>query len=560
MQINKWYFLLLIVGFSFSLSAQDEFESDRLASKCLTFKPKNYLTEHIKSHSEILVYNRPVLQKSAESKSKRFLIHYDVTGKNAVPADDRDKNGISDFVDSALIFIDWVYEVECNELHYVTPRSDDSAGGTPAYDIYMMNIGDGGSQSQGSYGFTYPEYEYSSTYNRSKYTSYIVIDNDYSEKDSSNTTSGKRYRTFYDTSYTALKITLAHEYHHAIQFTYGDDLTSRCLNEMTSTWMEYRLVPYTVDFLQYVRLLFRDPRAYPFGNGLAETGYLYSILCHYLKQNFGDSVLLRMWEIMSVGNQGYKSLDMALQERNTNLADEWCKQLEWLYYTGKRAKPDKYFKLAAMFPEVKFYKDEAFISPTYTHSGGLLAFEFRFFRIWFSYPDQKMMTPDTVDIILTDTDTQSAILQGDREMPYSIAISSDQIAGGQIFGNINKYYYKLTTPQGNICDDFYFSQGELTKLICYAYPNPFLTQKDQEMVFPAPDGAPVGAKLEEFYIMNSSMEKVFESSSLIVGINDQNRSVILSDNIKNLSTGVYLFHSKYKSNECSGKFAIINQK
>ena len=57
----------------------------------------------------------------------------------------------------------------------------------------------------------------------------------------------KKKGTYFETGIAALKITAAHEFHHAIQFMYGEDSQTPALNEMTSTFMEYRLFPETVD-------------------------------------------------------------------------------------------------------------------------------------------------------------------------------------------------------------------------------------------------------------------------------------------------------------------------
>jgi hypothetical protein len=555
MQKYKFIFTILLISIlSGFVQAQDEEYNPAPGSKCGTFQTSRFQPDPKKRNDRIL-NSRPALQKQEVSASGLFLIHFDTTGHNAVPMNDDDKNGNSDFVDSALIFIDYVYDVEVNQMHYLKPKTDNGVGSSDAYDIYLVNIGDGGDQGEGLYGYTDAEDEYSSTFNRPKFTSYIVIDNDFSQRDSTNQ-NGKKYRTFNDTGYTALKITLAHEYHHAVQFAYGQDYTSPSLNEMTSTWMEIRLVPYTKDYLQYVRSLFREPRSWPFGNGIAETGYRYSIFGEYLHTNFGDSVLLRMWERIALGVQGYKALDSALIDKNTSLAEEWCKQLEWFYFTGKRAKENQYFKMASQFPLVTLYKDEEFNEPSFTHSGGLLAYEFRFLRVRYDYPDFNT-TSDTADILITDTDTESAVKQGTREMPYTVAVSSTPLTDSREFGKNKKYYYQLLTPQSNICDALFYSGGDITKLIGYAYPNPFVKTQDQDMFFPAPDGATINSKVE-FYILNSSMEKVFESSTMVVGLdNQQNRVIIFSKELMNFSTGVYIFHSKYGNNECSGKFAII---
>ena len=539
-----------------SAESQISDESYLLGSKCGTFMPNRNSIIRDRKLAEINQYNRPELQKSQLSISGRFLVHFDTTGFNAVELIDKNNNDIPDYIDSVCYYFDYVHQKEVQEIGYLSPAQDNNKGGSDAFDIYILNIGVGDIDNSGLYGYTIPEDEIpGSKPNRLRYTAYIVIDNDFSSLDSSYTPSNKKYRTFYDTSYTALKITAAHEYHHAVQFMYGEDVLAPSMNELSSTWFEYRLFPETKDYMQYVKVLFKNPSAYPFGKGVPTTGYLYGIFGQYLYHFFGDNALLRMWQLIADGNQSYDALNKTLIEKGTELSSEWCKFTGWLYHTGKRAKDGDGFDSSAIFPTVTFFKDEAFQNPSYSNSAGLLSFEFRFFRVRFPSSDINT-SPDTLDLLLTSTDLKSAVFQSDYEMPYILTAVDQSMTDYSRIGNTN-YYFRLEAPKGNLCYTPLISNGEITKSICYAYPNPFIQNIHNSIMFPSPHDSQIGSMVT-VNLYNSELQNVY-SGKLAVAVDNSNRVLSLDFGNLNITSGVYIFEVG-DNNECRGKIAIIKSK
>jgi len=219
-------------------------------------------------------------------------------------------------------------------MGYLSPIPDNGGGGSEAYDVYLIDIGN----EIGIYGYT----ELDET---SGFSSFMVLDNDFSPLDSFKLENGKKVPVFYTTGYNGLKITAAHEFHHAIQDMYGEPFPNvPLLHEMSSTWMEYRLYPYIKDFFQYLPGLFNSLSHYAFGDGKADNGYRWSIFSQYLHFHYGDSLLLRMWELIGSSKNGYRALDSAFREQGTSLEYEWCRFKPWMYFTGSRAIPGKYFE------------------------------------------------------------------------------------------------------------------------------------------------------------------------------------------------------------------------
>jgi len=553
MKSLKLIHIILILLISNAVQAENHDDEPFLNIKCATFQTNNKKIVKDRQLSEITDFDRPSLPLAQSSSSGRFLIHYTIEGSNAVNKEDNDNNGIPDYVDSVCYYFEYVHEVEVNQMGYLEPAADNGKGGSDAFDVYLLNIGKGDIDNPGLYGYTVPEDEIPGSHpDRIKYTAYIVMDNDYSQRDSSYLSNGNKYRTFSDTSYLGMKITAAHEYHHAVQFMYGEDVTAPSINEMTSTWLEYRVFPETRDYLQYVRYLFKYPNAYNFGNGNSVTGYLYSIFGQYLYRYYGDSILFRMWNLISQNKQSYDALNIALNEKNTDLASRWCDFMNWIYYTGERDNKTG-FDNADEFPKISFYREDKFRSPAFTSSSGLVAYEFRFYRIIFESENEKT-TPDIFDEVITNTDLRAAVFQSDYEMPYLLSVIDQSESDYTRIGNLD-YYYKVDKPKGNICDVPFITEGELTNSICFAYPNPFKYYKDNTIYFPAPHDSEIGS-YASLRIMDINLnEAVF--TDLKVVINSEKRVMEFNPDSYNLSSGVYIFTVSNSKSECSGKIAII---
>ena len=146
-------------------------------------------------------------------------MHYDTSGYNKPEMTDSDTNGIPDWIDSTLVYMEYAWNLQVNELGYDPPNPDDGKGGGDEIDVYVWNFGNG------SYGVTEPEKN-----DDGSITSYMLIDNDYSES---------QYAT---KGYGALRVTTAHEFFHTIHFHYVPSFYSQLSwwMEQSAVWMEER--------------------------------------------------------------------------------------------------------------------------------------------------------------------------------------------------------------------------------------------------------------------------------------------------------------------------------
>jgi len=149
------------------------------------------------------------LGSTYDSPSGHFRIHYTTTGSDAVYQPLVDMNpldGVPDYVNLCGIVLDSSWLVEVTQLGFTSPPSDSfylflpgskDNGGDGKYDVYLDNIA-----NTGTAGYTAPET--TQTLGSRRWTSYLVLRNDYSIYGGS----------FLD----LLRVTAAHEFFHAIQF------------------------------------------------------------------------------------------------------------------------------------------------------------------------------------------------------------------------------------------------------------------------------------------------------------------------------------------------------
>lgn len=209
--------------------------------------------------------------------TEHFVVHYTLSGADAVDAADGNANGIPDYVEAVAQAMEYSRRVQVETLGWLEPPSDENTDPvSPLYDVYIVYLS--------VYGLTFPE----------------AIKGD-------NERSPDRVEPFARTSYialhnrlplTLLQVTTAHEYQHAIQFGYnaaaeGFD-ARRWLMEGTATWMEDQVYDDINDNVGYLPRLFAAP-----DRSLADVQNHYAswVLFQYLEEHSGGVEVMRdMWE------------------------------------------------------------------------------------------------------------------------------------------------------------------------------------------------------------------------------------------------------------------------
>ncbi len=495
---------------------------------------------------------RHIMDKNYISPGGNFLIHYDIKGEHAVEIIDENNNGIPDYVDSVAYYADFAYQQEVVEMGYYSPLPE-PGGSSDLYDIYLYELGEG----PRLYGLTQSDKRIPleiGDKGHEKYYSFIAIDNDYSPKDSV-TSNGKRVKSYKTDGYEALKVTLIHEFHHAIQFTYGELSFGSLFAELTSTFMEYRVFPEIKDYYQYVDYLFESLYKYPFGVDNYLAGYSYSIFGQYLYKQYGDDMLRRTWEIIDQVNDRkityQEALDSALKEEGTNLVTIWKDFQPYIYYTGSRTQGTNYLDDAADLPEIIFYQEQETDQGMLYSSGLLKPMEQRGLRFTLRYKDASS---DTLDIILANLDTKNYYYNTPKQSKYSLLCSSDRFDGAINEQNKDVFWSKDNTESNSFIIP-YLHKGNNVVFLDYAFPNPYIPKQHSNMFLPIP-------QIENLYktinvvVFSADMNEVFSGSYPLIVRGDSKTVVDISDKAKDLGSGVYLFKISTEDNDFLGKFVV----
>lgn len=553
--LKSWFlilFFLFVIPIPNLLSFEDPEEEP---IKCLTFGISKSV-KNVKNHDRILVEfdstGRPSTQCVTHSKSGRFAVHYDTSGTNMVPRLDLDENGIPDFVDSALFFLEYSYYVLIDSIGFKSPPTDSGRGGSDAWDFYLLQLGIGYYYDV-AYGFTVVELEINDSSSNvfPRYTSFSILDNDFSPRDSAFFDNGTKKPTFRETGFLGLKITLVHEFHHMVQFGYGDP-SFPSFNEMTSTYIESRIFPESRDYLQYVKSLFYNFSKYILSENNYVNGYRYSIYLQFLQRKFGDAVVKDLWEYIGKGYEPFTALNEALKILSSSVEATLCEFLAWIYYTGPHYK-DGRLPNAKEFPKINFLDTFQFSPPLITTSKRLKPFEIR--PIQFIFPSLRFgFLDDTLDILLINIDFESAVKRISNSAEYNLIVSNQFLPQSRQLYPSN-YYYRCFTDSNLIVDSTFINFGFKTISIAYPFPNP-VKPSDEFLHLPVPEEAKIG-DIIELQIFDSNMQEIpLQEKRLTVSLFEKNRVVKVPSNILNKS-GVYFFKTLFGNNSFIGKFSVI---
>ena len=260
---------------------------------------------------------RPTTDTYSVSPSGNFYIHYDVEGSDAPNQIDNNDNGVPDYVDEVGIAADYSDSILIDILNFLPIEIHDD---DQKYDIYLED------RQQGHYGINYLD---SDSLGNHTGSSYIIIDNEYEEGE------------FYTTGIEAMKITVAHEYFHAIQRSYRLQYTLQTLflYEMSSTWVEDVIYPDIDDYIDDGWLLsfYNNPEQ----NISSTDGYSIALYAHYLttviegENNLESSIIKQIWEQFSTVNNAHSSINTILVNNySTTFINTWLEFCKRNLYNG----------------------------------------------------------------------------------------------------------------------------------------------------------------------------------------------------------------------------------
>lgn len=321
--------------------------------------------------------SRPLTQTSAVIlPDGNFRVHYDTTGYHAPDLTDNDENGVPDYVDKTLEYLEYAWDLEINQLGFREPVSDNGAGGDDKVDFYIQDFGPGG------YGYTIPE----TTVNH-RAPAFCVIDDDFQ---------GTQYAT---TGLEALKVTTAHEFFHVIHFSYYNYSTTYYpilwWMEQTAVWMEDRAWDDVNDYLFYLKYYYGDINneyskmlSIDYNDNYPHSLFKYGagVWPMYLAARHGDDQIRLIWETLSESeNPGIADFDFPIVQKTagtSNLATSFNEFAVWNWFTGDRANPDDFFHDSDLF-DVEMQSDAQVTAAPDTLKEGIKNMTSRYYEYLF---------------------------------------------------------------------------------------------------------------------------------------------------------------------------------
>jgi hypothetical protein len=483
--------------------------------------------------------SRPYLKNSLISPYGHFKIHYNSTGDSIPKYDGR--TNINEIINDVANILDSIYNFEIKFLGYPEPPKDNGAGGDDLYDIYIL--------PQTEYGGTTPE----SPIGKDLYTSYIEVDNAYS---------GRKY---YTNGINALKVTLAHEFFHAIQMgSYGlkGDINIEDLYfyEMSSTAMEEFVYDDVNDYYNYLYNYFNNSQK-SFSQFSGMEMYALGIWNIFLKENLGATafnIIKRQWELF-IQNRALTAINFSFAEYQTSFKDQLNTFGIWCYFTGYRKTIDKYFKEGKYYPIIKPTFKMDFTPPETEWTLSVKPLSNSYIRL---LADNGTYI-DTIYSIVTNGDYAAGLNFPGSDFQCEFGIYNNPVEGSIKIAN--SYYSKLTSS--NIQD---YSESDIFNNVLadgretifketdQAFPNPFRYKANSSLYLPVKYNKDKTVKI---YIYSINMNLLYNGFGNIITLFD--KFVVpwigLDNDNKKLPTGVYMFITDSEDKIKKGKVVIFNE-
>lgn len=472
-----------------------------------------------------------------DSPAGNFRIHYDTIGVHAPDLTDSNNNKIPDYIDSVAFYAEDVrnFYIERGWNDVPTDSIDGNPpGGSAHYDIYIDSIDSYGAAKiidpiEGADGL--------------QYTSEMYIRHNYNNP-----------ALFETTGFDGLKITIAHEYHHAIQYTYQSYRRYGLLAlEMTSTYFEGVYLEGNNDIFRYLRAdLFREPYLYSFAMEGGDAIYSFGLFWRYLTQKYGEDIVQEFWELENVSGH-LNSFDFLLKQNyNFDLKSAWEEFILWCLSTGHRANENYGFHNADIYPELQYRKLDTLIENEKQEVFRVPTLSFSYSRIMTNGTNNSL--PDTLDFIVADLSTESASVNQIFDKSYRISHRDRQENEFELIdGSI---YQKFETSDGLSVLNV-FRPGGKTQVVESSFPNPFNPNLHNEIFFGVDERAVIFAQAR-VQIFDANMVEISSNFSRVESF--ENKKVVkLKRNELPNNPGVYFFRTSYRENYQFGKFVILEK-
>ena len=249
-----------------------------------------------------------------------FRFHYTTSGTHAIANSDTNNNSTPDYIDQMVDVFAHVASIQLDSFLYSEPPSDSwypansDNGGSNHYDVYIRNL------QSNVYGYVSPENfaqsgsfgdnENSSTTELNALNSYMALRNN--------------YNGFPGTEEESIKVTAAHEFHHAVQSGY-DGFEAQWLMEATAVSMEEQVYDEINDCYQYLPSWFNEPHKSL--DDQSDHWYGSFIYPQYIYEHLGGYLTLRkIWQKSILndsyyGDYSHRAISLALSSEGSSFKD-----------------------------------------------------------------------------------------------------------------------------------------------------------------------------------------------------------------------------------------------
>jgi len=257
---------------------------------------------------------RPALSGPALSHATaHFKIHYTLHGEDAVSSTDDNDDGLPDYISAVAEALEFSWQEEVGRLGWRSPVPDQGEGGDARFDVYLQDQFDLFGYVETHRGMIAnnpitPGQTISTAYG------YLALDNDYAAED------------FNDDlpPLDAMRTTVAHELHHAIQAAYDDNDPYEWLYEASAVWIEDEVYPDIGDAKSYLIDYMDVPDLCLLSVGRDDQDvhwYGAWILLRYISEHYGGPDTIRqLWEAMAK-QDGLLAMESTLVQQGTTLPD-----------------------------------------------------------------------------------------------------------------------------------------------------------------------------------------------------------------------------------------------
>lgn len=475
----------------------------------------------------------------SKGQTKRFHIHYDTTGLNAVPTKDANNNGIPDWIEETGLALEQAYRIEVDHLGYREPPNFSIYG---FYNVFIRNLGY-------YYGSTTPDSQLTS--NPWTYTSYIELDNDYAEN-------------FFTKGLDGMRVTCAHEFHHAVQLAYQNTYSDGdgWFYEVTSTWMEDVVYPEINDYLDYLRFYFQAPYlSLTHYNGQHE--YAMAIWNHYAQKRYGRPLIRKVWEKMPQMN-ALNAWNTVLTEHTADiLSTALIEFFKWNFFTSYRADTINYYPEGYLYPSLS-WQNAAALTDSLSFSQTINLSSSRWYRFY-------LMSSTHAQIRFTANPAASHF--------YLLAFRkrSDQAPEIEYFPVTSYITIENLAPEDTLFLALINKTWQSTSAFSYQFsikPTSEVRQDLNLMIYPNPVKANDPAAVLKISFRLTSRQDVFfeifsldgksvyrsETMNLLPDVYSGSKALqwnLKTHDQKKIPAGVYIYRLKIGKKTLTGKIAVV---